>query len=141
MSDILAQFFEVIISHFGPYPLLLFLSIMGLAPFAAVVWIVWRLPKLVNKVMAIQDDRMNSVFERQDKRFEQVVKMYEDNVELVKDYQTHVLNQRETNDKLIDLVSISTSVQQTLVDYIKTNMFCPLVKQSTKHNKIERSDG
>ena len=137
MNQALAEALAAIIQFLGGTPVLLFLTIVIIGPMVSVVWIVFKLNKIVGKISIEQRAGMQQVFERQDKRFEQVVRMYEDNVALVKSYEQHVLNQRETNDKLIDLVSISTATQQTLVEYIKNNLFCPLVKQRIKSRGIE----
>lgn len=117
MNEAMAQALASIIQYLGATPILLFFAIMGLAPWASLIWLEHKRGK-----------RDEKVFGRQDQRFEQVVKMYEDNVSLVKSYDTHVVNQREISDKLIDLVAISTGTQQTLVDYIKNNWWCPVSK-------------
>jgi hypothetical protein len=128
MPETTTQIIAQVISYLGTTPVLLTLVLLILGPMAAVVWVVWRLPKLVIKIAAKQDDRMQSVFDRQDQRFEQVVNMYKDNVQLVKDYERHVIAYRETNDKLLDLIAVSTGTQQTLVDYVKNNWWCPVSK-------------
>jgi hypothetical protein len=131
MNEALAQSLTSIIAYLGATPILLFAAVMGLGPWIAMIWITRQ-----------QDKRLIKVFERQDIRFEQVVRMYEDNVDLVTAHQNLAVSQRETNEKLIDLVAVSTGTQQTLVDYIKNNLFCPLVKQRTRPDKIlEAHDG
>jgi hypothetical protein len=124
MNEALAQALASIIGYLGAYPILLFLAVMGLGPWVMMIIVSRQQDKRQTKDI----QRQIAAFERQDKRFEQVVRMYEDNVALVRSYEIHVSNQRETNDKLIDLVAISTSTQQTLVDYIKNNWWCPVSK-------------
>jgi hypothetical protein len=103
-----------ILERLGTTPILLFLAIMGLGPWVTNVWLEWK-----------RDKRMTKVFERQDQRFEEVVGMYKSNVELVKSHE-------KINENLQDLVILTTSTMQTLVDHIKSNLFCPLMR----HPKI-----
>ncbi len=104
------QIIAYIITALGTTPMLLFLSLVLLGPWVVIIWISRQ-----------QDKRMSKVFERQDKRFEEVVGMYEANVLLVK-------NHEKINENLQDLVILTTSTMQTLVDHIKSNLFCPLMK-------------
>jgi hypothetical protein len=135
-AQILAQALSSLIQYLGGTPVLLFLALVIVGPMITVVWIVYKLDRIQGKTTTEQEARMTSVFKRQDDRFEQVVQMYRDNISLVKSYEAHVTNQRETNDKLIDLVAVSTDTQATMVAYIKNNLFCPLVKQRTRPDKI-----
>ena len=137
MGDLLSGVITNLITYFGATPVLLFLTVASVGDIAAVVWVVYKLGRIMANTNSEHTESMSKVFDRQDRRFEQVVRMYEDNVALVKSYETHVSNQCITNDKLIDLVSISTATQQTLVEYIKHNLFCPLVRQRTKPGNIE----
>lgn len=144
MNEALAQALASVIQYLGGTPVLLFLAIVIIGPMIAVVWIVFKLNRIVGEISTEQGERMQSAFERQDQRFEQVVQMYRDNVALVKDYESHVTSHRETNNRLIDLVSISTATQQTLVDYIKNNWWCPVSKDPSilrlmKEHKHEQS--
>ncbi len=122
MNEALAQALAAIVQYLGGTPVLLFTALILLGPMAAVIWVVYKLNRIVGKITADAAASTAMVFERQDKRFEQVVRMYEDNVALVKNYERHVANQRETNDKLIDLVAISTGTQQQLVETSKSNV-------------------
>lgn len=135
MNEALAHGIATIIQYLGGTPVLLAIVTLGIGPMLAVVWVVYKLGRQATLNNAEQNRRMQEVFDRQDHRFEQVVKMfdqsvqmYKDNVQLVHEYERHVDNQHDTNDKLIDLVSISTSTQQTLVEYIKNNWWCPVAK-------------
>lgn len=61
------------------------------------------------------------------KRFESVVAMYENNVELVTAY-----NKLATD--LHEVVMVNTRVMTELVQAIRTNQFCPMVRlQPSKH--------
>ena len=137
MSDVLAQTLAALIQYLGATPILLFFAALILGPMSAMVWSIWKMNKILGKITIEQRTSMQLVFDRQDKRFEQVVRMYEDNVDLVKDYEKHVGSQRDVTEKLIDLIAVSTGTQQTLVDYIRNNLFCPLVRQRTKPDKID----
>jgi len=101
--SITAQILGALIDKLGPTPILLFLAIVPLAPWVSILWIT-----------RIQHDR-------QDKRFEEVVSMYERNVELVK-------NHEKINENLQELIIVMTSTMQTLVEYIKNNLFCPFMR-------------
>jgi hypothetical protein len=57
----------------------------------------------------------------QGKRFERVVRMYEDNITLVKDYNSLA------ND-LHDVVIMNTQAMTRLIDSIKTNQYCPEIR-------------
>lgn len=59
------------------------------------------------------------------KRFEAVVHMYENNVELVNGYS------RLASD-LHDVVVVNTRVMTELVQAIRTNQFCPMVRTSDR---------
>lgn len=153
MNEALAQALAAVIQYLGATPVLLFAAVVIVGPMVSVVWIVFKLNKIVSKISAAQSAHNAAVFERQDKRFEQVVRMYEDNVALVKNYERHVTNQRETNDKLIDLVAISTATQQQLVEtsksnatalmkMIENNEYCPLTRAKARmHMSIEEEKG
>src|SRR5450759_1808737 len=118
-AGLVAQIFTALISALGTTPILVFIALVVLAPWAVTVWIT-----------LIQDRRMITVLERQDKRFEEVVAMYERNVELVK-------NHERINENLQNLVILATSTLQAMVEHIKNNLFCPLVRQKTKPRPIE----
>jgi len=66
-----------------------------------------------------------------DKRFEAVVKMYESNVQLVKDYQAALQQQQKLSGDLAGIITLNTQTQTHLVDAIKNNTFCPSVRQLT----------
>ena len=84
-----------------PIGLILFCIIIG--PWIAAFWFVYM------------KDRYSG------QRFERVVRMYEDNVTLVKDYA------RLAND-LHDVVIMNTQAMTRLIDSIKTNQYCPAIR-------------
>lgn len=61
----------------------------------------------------------------QSRRFEKVVKMYENNVTLVEDY-------AKLAKDLHDVVIMNTQTITTLVNAIKTNQYCPAVRLERK---------
>lgn len=69
---------------------------------------------------------------RQEKRFEAVVKMYEDNVQLVKDYQQLVQGYRSIVDGQQDLIIHTTQVLTGIKDVAENNLYCPWVRKETK---------
>lgn len=64
----------------------------------------------------------------QEKRFEAVSKMYENNVDLVKGYAKIAENQQ---DLVIANIQTMTKVQETA----DKNLFCPIVRQRTKQRE------
>jgi hypothetical protein len=61
----------------------------------------------------------------QGKRFEAVVKMYENNVKLVESYQT-------TAGDLKEIVVMNAQAMTRLCDSIEKNQFCPVVRQGQR---------
>lgn len=55
------------------------------------------------------------------RRFESVVEMYENNVDLVKRYESLATD-------LKDVIVLNTRVNTELVEAIRTNQFCPVVR-------------
>ena len=63
------------------------------------------------------------------KRFESVVQMYEHNVQLVKDYSELAKDVKDSSKRMTDVVMINTQTFSTLTEAIKTNQFCPIVRE------------
>jgi hypothetical protein len=108
MTDVFAQALAAVIQYLGPYPILLTIVLLVLAPWGAMVWLSYK-----------QDKRLSKVFERQDKQFADVVQMYKDNVVLCERYDHHSGEQAKITSNLQDLVILTTSTMQSLVDHIK----------------------
>lgn len=66
----------------------------------------------------------------QARRFETVVKMYENNVTLVKDY-------AKLAEDLHDVVIMNTQTMTRLVDCIKTNQYCPAVRLEKRAGGVQ----
>ncbi|GAB4485969.1 MAG: hypothetical protein OHK006_13050 [Thermodesulfovibrionales bacterium] len=104
----IAQLAALVLEKLGATPVLVFLLTLLIAPWVAVIWFIRSV-----------DKRMTKVFERQDKRFEEVVSMYNNNAGLVRGYE-------KISGDLQELVILVTSTMQTLVEHIKNNLYCPL---------------
>lgn len=67
-------------------------------------------------------DHVNALVTAQEKRFESVVRMYENNVQVVKDY--HGLAS-----DLTSIITLSTRTMEALVQKIDNNQFCPVARK------------
>lgn len=114
-AGLTAQIVGTIIDKLGATPILLFLAILLLGPWAALIWI----------------------SRSQGKRFEEVVEMYKSNVQLVKNYESFTTASMKISESLQDLVILTTSTMQTLVDHIKSNLFCPMMKPPARQEKVK----
>ena len=115
------QTVALILDKLGTTPVLVFSLAVLIGPWIVSVWITRS-----------QDKRMGKIHERQDKQFAAAVKMYEDNVVLVKNYEGIASN-------LQGLVILTTQTMQKLVEKISSNQFCPLVRQQINPDKIEEA--
>lgn len=127
MNDTLAQAVAAIIQYLGPSPILLFLAVMGLVPSLVAIWLNQQQNNRIENLVTLFTKQMNESEQR-----------YENNVVLVKDYETLVRNQQTSIDKLIDFISAVNGTQQTLVEYIKNNWWCPVLKDPTMLRERER---
>jgi hypothetical protein len=75
--------------------------------------------------MARTEKQLMAIIAQQEKRFEAVVKNYENNVLLVESYQ------RLANE-LAGIIHMSTQVMTKLVEKIDNNMFCPMIKEGVR---------
>lgn len=69
---------------------------------------------------------------RQERRFEGVIKMYENNVQLVKDYQDLVEGYRKILDGQQDLIIHVTQVMTAVHDAVRYNEFCPQLRKENR---------
>jgi len=74
---------------------------------------------------------MISVSHRLDRRFEAVVKMYEDSLKFVKDYEACCKNYR-------DLATYTAEKMARLEDVAENNLFCPIVRRETRQREVDR---
>lgn len=78
----------------------------------------------VEQAMAAFRNEVTRLVTAQEKRFEAVVRMYENNVKVVDDY--HVLAK-----DLTGIITLSTRTLEMLVQKIENNQFCPNVRKET----------
>lgn len=76
----------------------------------------------INKTAQEFREQVQAMVTAQEKRFEQVVRMYENNVQVVKDY--HSLSS-----DLTGIITLSTRTLEGLVQKIDNNQFCPLARE------------
>lgn len=72
-----------------------------------------------------------------EKRHAAAVKMYEDNVILVKEYADSAKRWEKNSELLMGVVSLNTQANTKLWGSIRNNEFCPMVRQQVP----SRSDG
>lgn len=126
MSDLVAQSIAGIIQYLGATPILLFFIVMGLAPWIVTIWSTRQQDKRVAKIVDLLTKQMGESEQR-----------YENNVQLVRNYEALVIAQRETNEKLVDLITISTGTLQSMVEYVKNNWWCPATKDPSFLNLLK----
>ena len=76
----------------------------------------------VNNVMLSFRDQVSELVHGQEKRFEAVVRMYENNIKVVEDYHNLAKD-------LTGIITLSTRTLEGLVQKIDNNQFCPMVKE------------
>lgn len=59
----------------------------------------------------------------------QIKRLYESNVHLVKDYESTCQRLERLYSETLSVISLNTQTQTHLVDAIKNNMFCPVVRK------------
>lgn len=90
---------------------------------------------MADKNMAAQNEKakelarefqeyVNEIMQAHDKRFETVVRMYENNVKLVDDYNS-------LSGDLTEIITLSVRTLQGLADKIDHNHFCPVVRKES----------
>jgi hypothetical protein len=121
-----AQMIAILIDKLGATPILLFFAVLLLAPWCVAFWISRQ-----------QDKRMAKALAQHAEQFSAAVEMYKSNVVLVKNYEVFTAGLEKVFDKQQDLILLVSTTMQTLVDHIKSNLFCPFVRQSTQPGKLE----
>ncbi len=121
-----AQIVATIIDKLGTTPILLFLALVLVGPWIVMIWISRQ-----------QDRRMGKALAQHAQQFSEAIEMYKSNVSLVKNYEEFTKAIETIVDKQQDLILLVSTTMQTLVDHIKSNLFCPFVRQSTQPGKIE----
>lgn len=107
------------------------ISILGLPGAVLILWYVDN--RRYDRQEKKRDKEMSVMLEKRDKDvaallsaykddIRQAIRMYEDNVLLVKNYQ-------KLADDLAGIITLNTQAQTQLVEQIKHNMFCPIVRE------------
>ena len=96
------------------------LSALGKWPFVLLLFLVLAGPWILAVVLSFREQR----------RFEQVKRMYEDNVKLVKDY-----NQLAESQK--DVLVMNVQTNQKLIDAIEKNQFCPMIRLEKRAKGVQ----
>jgi hypothetical protein len=104
---------------------------------SGVVFIIWwfdhkrfiRLDELREKEIAERQAAIALVLAQYKDDVLAIKRMYENNVSLVKDYQTTSGRLEGLFSEVLGVVSLNTQVQQQLTDSIRNNLFCPMVRE------------
>lgn len=76
----------------------------------------------INRMEKKRDEEVNRILTAYHEDVRTVTRFYEDNVLLVKSYQ-------KLADDLANIITLNTQVQTQLVEQIKHNMFCPVIRE------------
>ncbi|MBE0598298.1 MAG: hypothetical protein IH614_13605 [Desulfuromonadales bacterium] len=98
----------------------LVISTLGLPGMAVVFWYVDQ--RRTDRMMIEHKKDLAAVLENYRADMQKVTRYYEDNVLLVKGYE------RLASD-LSGIIHLNTQVQTHLVEQIKNNMFCPVIRE------------
>jgi hypothetical protein len=80
------------------------------------------LPGLIFIVWYVDQKRLDRIFAKYNEDMTRVIRMYEDNVTLVKGYE------RLAND-LTGIITLTTRTLEGLVQRVDNNWFCPMIKK------------
>ncbi len=112
----------------------LIINLLGLP---GVIFIIWhfdnrrdqRKDELRNKEIAERERAVNAILTQYKEDVAEIKHLYENNVNLVKDYNSICERQDRLYTELISVVSLNTQAQTQLTEAIKNNTFCPLVRE------------
>lgn len=118
-----------IVAVIGTWPIGMVLLLVVVAPWVALFLVSRSLDRRaadhdkqsVTALAAIKE-QFGATLEAHDKRFEGVVRMYENNAELVKGYE-------KLAGDLAGIIHLNTQVQTRLVEKIDNNMYCPAIRE------------
>lgn len=99
-----------ILKQLGAMPLSSLITLVILGPWAVMFLVSWN----------------------QSRRFDGVVKMYESNVVLVKDYQDLVDGYKKIVEGQQDLIIHTTQTLTTVKEVAENNLYCPMVRKETR---------
>lgn len=80
------------------------------------------LPGMIFVIWYVDQKRLDKMMKRYDADMARVVRMYEDNVLLVKGYE-------KLAGDLTGIITLNTQVQTNLVNAVKNNLFCPITRK------------
>lgn len=114
----------IILKAMGGLPIwgIAFFILVG--PWVGMIVITGSMSKRNDKQAREFQDHVAAIVNSQDKRFEEVVRMYENNVRLVTDYSSLAGD-------LTGIITLSTRTLEGLVSKIDNNQFCPVVRKET----------
>jgi hypothetical protein len=98
----------------------LIVSTLGLPGMAVVFWYVDQ--RRTDRMMAEHKKELAEVLDRYKTDVQKISRFYEDNILLVKGYE------RLAGD-LTSIIHLNTQAQTHLVDQIRNNMFCPVIRE------------
>ena len=101
----------------GVLPLSMIVALIVLAP--------WVLMAMALQAMRKDQEKRN---DESKLRFEAVVQMYKDNVELVKNYE-------RVSEGLQDILILTTQTMTQVLSSVTNNLFCPLMRKDQKVEK------
>lgn len=112
----------------------LFIQLLGLP---GLVFIIWhydnkrdqRKDALRNKEIAERERAVSLILTQYKDDVAEIKKLYENNAGLVKDYNKIYLRQEHLYTETISIISLNTQTQTKLVENIKNNMFCPIIRR------------
>jgi|Deesub1362A_J573_1020465.scaffolds.fasta_scaffold01454_4 hypothetical protein len=103
----------------GSLKILEVVSQFGLPGVLLVIWY-WS-DRSREKMLQRYRDDMQTILRTHEQRMSEMRQMYENNVELVKDYRRLAMDQRE-------VITLNTQTFTRLTDAIEKNQFCPMVR-------------
>lgn len=128
-----------ILKTVGSVPFGLVLVIMVIGPWVSLFMALGMSGKRADRAIGAQNARLEQVsrefrdhvaaiVKSQERRFEEVVRMYENNAGLVRDYAETCTRMERLYGETISVISLNTQAQANLLGAVKNNQFCPIVR-------------
>jgi len=128
-----------IIKTMGSMPFGLVLAVVVIGPWVCLFVAMGVSGRRTDKSIAAQNRRIDKNAQEfreyfdlqvksQEKRFEEVVRMYENNADLVRDYADTCTRMERLYGETISVISLNTQAQSNLLNAVKNNQFCPIVR-------------
>lgn len=118
-----------VLARVGAWPIGLILLLVVICPWLALFLVSRSLERRAADhdkqsviTVATLKEQFSATLEAHNQRFEEVVRMYEDNVLLVRGYE------KLAND-LTSVIHLNIQVQTRLVEKIDNNMYCPAIRE------------